>query len=130
MARNIFEAASIGKIRFETTRGLITTEDLWDLPMTRGVVNLNDIAKKLHEELSKSNFSLSKTTKKDRVVELKFEIVKHIFDIKAEEVEAEKAAAAKAEKREVLLNAIADKEVEELVDGKSAKELKKELKNL
>ncbi len=129
MARNIFEAASIGKIRFETTRGLITTEDLWDLPLTAGMVNLDNVAKAVNKRLRETEESFVVTTKKDKLLELKLDVVKHVIAVKLEEVKDAKEAAKRAEKKEILSEAIAIKEVSELVDGKSVKELKKELRN-
>ena len=125
-----FETATRLKLRFDSSKGKLTTEDLWDLPMTTGAVNLNDIAKQLHEELNKSKFSLAKTEKKDIITEIKFDIVKHVFDTKAEELREAADDRARAEKKQLLVDAIADKEVSELIDGKSSKDLKRELKKL
>ncbi len=129
MAKNIFETASRAKVRFETTRGLITTEDLWDLPLTAGMVNLDNVAKAVNKRLRETEESFVVTTKKDKLLELKLDVVKHVIAVKLEEVEDAKEAAKRAEKKEILSEAIAIKEVSELVDGKSVKELKKELRN-
>ena len=127
---NHFETATRLKLRFDSAKGKLTTEDLWDLPMTTGAVNLNDIAKQLHAELNKSKFSLTKTEKKDLITEIKFDIVKWVFDVRTEELAEAADAKERAEKRQLLVDAIADKEVEELVGDKSSKELRKELKKL
>ena len=55
VAVNIFEQASRNKLRFDTNiKGVISTEDLWDLPLTSdtGRVNLDDIAKALYALIS------------------------------------------------------------------------------
>ena len=127
---NIFEIAARNKIRFSTVRGTISTEDLFDLPMTVGAVSLDSIAKELHEELNKSNFSLVTTEKKDEILETKFQIVKYVFNLKTEELAATAEEKERAEKRALLMDAIESKEVEELIDGKSVKELRKELKKM
>ena len=48
----MFEQASRSKFRFNSSQGLLTTEDLWDLPLTSTrYANLNDIAKELNRTL-------------------------------------------------------------------------------
>ena len=126
----LFEQLTRTKARFATARGMISTEDLWDLPLTSvNGVSLDGIAKDLHETLGESTFSLTKSTKKDEETELKFEAVKYIFAVKTEEAkDARKATANKAEKAK-LVDALAIKEGEELA-GKSTKELKRAIKAL
>ena len=51
---NIFEMATRKKIRFNSPQGDLSTEDLWDLPLSskvNGKANLDDIAKDLHRLL-------------------------------------------------------------------------------
>jgi hypothetical protein len=48
---NLFLVASRSKFRFNTASGTITTEDLWDLPLSSGKANLDDIAKALNKQL-------------------------------------------------------------------------------
>jgi hypothetical protein len=122
---DIFEQASKSKLRFETTKGSITTDDLWDLPLTsvRGV-SLDGIAIKLNKEVAESSEeSFVATAKKSNTVaKLKFDIVKHIIDVKiAENAEKLEASTKKAQK-ERILGLIADKQDEELA-GKSVEEL-------
>jgi DNA gyrase/topoisomerase IV subunit A len=126
---DVFKEATRTKLRFTTSKGKVTTEDLWDLPMTVGAVNLNDIAKALHDELGKSKFSLGETAKKDLVTELKFNIVKCVFDTKTKEIEDRENIALKKEQKEKIIDALADKEADEL-KGMSKKDLKKQLKKL
>lgn len=45
--QNIFEQAVRQKLRFQTVRGLLTVEQLWDLPLDKGEVNLYQIATEL-----------------------------------------------------------------------------------
>ena len=58
---NIFEQATRAKLRFSTPNGMVSTEDLWDLPLTSlnsKRANLDDIARTLDAEL-KSTASVS-----------------------------------------------------------------------
>ncbi len=124
----MFETATRMKLRFATVLGLITTEDLWDLPLTSGKANLDDVAKTISKELRETEESFVTKTRADKVLELKLDIVKYVISVKLDEIaEAEDAAELKR-KKDLLIDAIDAKETEELIDGKSAKELRKELK--
>jgi hypothetical protein len=122
---DIFANASRLKLRFATTVGQISVEDLWDLPLTsESKVNLNSIAKGLAKELresSEDDFVGDKTVK-TTTIELKFDIVKHIIDVRRAEAEAKKLATAKKAQNEKILAIIAKKQDESL-EGKSVEEL-------
>ena len=126
----MFETLTRNKVRFTTPRGMISIEDVWDLPLTSTIgVSLDDIAKDLHETLGESTFTLAKSTKKDEETQLKFDAVKFIFEVKTEEAKARRKATENKNERGKLVDALAAKEVEELA-GKSSKELKKAIKAL
>lgn len=128
----MFEKASRLKLRFNTERGLVTVEDLWDLPLTsRNGVSLDILAKSLNKQVKESeeeSFVVEKN-EKNRVLDLKFEIVKHIIKVKLEEREVEKKKADNKAKKEVILNIMAKKQNEEL-ENKSIDELSKLLDQL
>lgn len=114
----MFEKATRMRLRFETSAGFIDTEDLWQLPLTsnRGKVNLDDIAKDLHKKL-KNDDEVSfvyKDKKLESLDQLRFDIVKHIIDVKIAEREAEADAAARKEKKQRVLALIAEKQDENL----------------
>ena len=114
----MFEKATRIRLRFETPAGLIDIEDLWQLPLTsnRGKVNLDDIAKNLHKKL-KNDDEVSfvyKDKKPESLGQLRFDIVKHIIDVKIAEREAEADAAARKEKKQKVLALIAEKQDENL----------------
>jgi len=117
----MFEKASKMKLRFDTPRGAITVEDLWDLPLSRGAVNLDSIAKDLYlrikEEGEVESF-VSKEPKKIRtILQLGFDIVTHIIDVKLKNVDiAEKSAATKVKKQKIL-EIIANKKDEDLMNS-------------
>lgn len=130
---DIFEKAARIKLRFDTGRGLLFAEDLFDLPLTSktGRVNLDDIARGFHKKLrSNDDVSFVETeSKSDETVQLSFDIVKHVIDVKLEENRLEREKTARAEKKQRILAIMADKEDESL-KGRSLEELKAELATL
>lgn len=127
----MFEKATREKLRFVTTRGLISTEDLWDLPL-ESVTNpsLDKVAIELSDQIAKTVAkSFVRANKKDDILDMKLEIVKHIISVKIEEAAQRKLAANNKERKELLLDVLAEKQTDELKQ-KSAKEIEKEIKKL
>ncbi len=128
----MFEQATRDKIRFESPKGLLTTEDLWDLPLTslRGA-NLNDIAKGLNRELKNTADEdfVNKAVKTDTILKLKFDVVKYIIDVRLAENATAKQAAEHREKKARLLELIARKQDENLA-AKSVEELQAMVESL
>lgn len=87
---NMFEQATRLKLRFAVgTRVNLTVENLWDLPLTnvKGE-DLDHIAIELQEQLSTNEKSFvvqQYKTKETQANQLKFDIVKHIIDVRLEE---------------------------------------------
>jgi len=126
----MFEKASRLKIRFDSPKGLLTAEDLWDLPLTgngRSVANLDqiavDLARRIKDEAGVTSF-VNKTQRASETLQLKFEVVKHVIDVRLAENEAEKAKADAKERKERILEIIARKQ-DEVLEGKSMKELQR-----
>ena len=117
---NIFEQASRRKLRFNTPKGVITVEDLWDLSLTSttGKANLDDIARNLHRQLKNGDdvSFVHKERKSDETVQLKFDIVKYVIDVKLAEADEASKARVNAEKKQQLLALIANKENQQLAD--------------
>jgi hypothetical protein len=121
----MFEQASRLKVRFDSPQGLLTVEDLWDLPLTSTRrANLNDIAKGLNRELKNADEEdfVNRSAKTDSVVKLKFEIVKHVIDVRLTENETARQATEHREKKQRLLELIAKKQDESLA-ARSVEEL-------
>lgn len=132
---NIFETASRKKFRYSTDRGEITTEQLWDLPLTsgrNGYLDLDTVAKAVNDQLksvtTESFVAPIKSPGKEDL-EVKLEVVKHVIAVKIEALETAKSTATKTAKRTKLLDALASKEAEEL-SGASKEELLKQLEEL
>ena len=103
----MFEAATRLKLRFDSTKGQLQIEDLWDLPLTstKGQANLDDIARGLHRQLKNSDdvSFVNVDQKSDAVVQIKFDIVKHIIDVRLAENAAAATARANKEQKQKLM---------------------------
>ena len=124
---NIFEQASKLTIRFASSKGLTTTEDLWNFPLTsERHSSLDSVAKGINKALKESSEEsfVAESTKANSVLELKLEIVKHIIKCKKEQL-ALKANSVKAKALdERILAILADKQDDDL-KSKSIAELTK-----
>jgi len=122
----MFQEASRIKLRFATTVGNISVEDLWDLKLS----SLDGLAQCLHKQIKDETVSFIKEVKEeDTIPKLKFDIVKQVIDVRLEEIDAAKNAALIKEKKQHILRIIADKESESLQET-SLDELKKMLEEL
>lgn len=124
---NIWLEALQKGLRFEF-KGLISTEDLFDLDMS----SLDVIYQKLSKELREiSGDSLLDNEKADEIawVQLKLDVVKHVFDIKKAEAEALRQKIANIEEKQRIMHIINEKENAELANL-SIDELKAKLNDL
>lgn len=118
---NIFEKATRQKLRFASTRGELTIEQLWDIPLLAKNGNgfdLDTIAKSVNRELKEvAEESFVATANPARTtLELKLEILKHIISVKLDErSKAEKAESNRAE-RERLMEILQKKKDAQLED--------------
>ena len=108
---SMFEIATRKKYRFPF-RGLISTEDLWDLTLEQ----LDTVYKTLNKQVkTEEETSLMTQSTTDETTLNMIEIVKHIFTTKQEEANARKTAAKNAEKKKRILEVIAQKQDESLM---------------
>jgi hypothetical protein len=127
---NIFEIASRAKLRFTSTRGLLTVEQLWDLPLlTQDGFCLDAVAREANKNLkslTEESFVATERTPAHDKAEVTLEVVKHIIAVKIAEEAANKKRAENRVKKARLLEILAEKE-----DGKmselSVKELQKQI---
>lgn len=124
----MFEKASRLKLRFDTPKGLISVEDLWDLPLssTTGKANLDDVARSLHQQLKDTEevSFVTPTTTDNQPMKLGFEIVKHIISVRlAEKAEREQAAANREKKQKIM--AIIEQKQDAALSALSVEELNK-----
>lgn len=128
---NIFEQASRLKLRFYSPKGLLSVEDLWDLPLTGSGANLDNVARGLHRQLKNDDdvsFVL-KERKSDETIQLKFDLVKHIIDVRLTENAAAAAVQANKERKQKLL-AILEQKEDQSLQTLSADELRKMINEL
>jgi len=121
---NLFEQASRRKLRFETSIGQLSTEQLWELTLPQ----LNEVAVSLNrkvKDVSTESF-IQTETKVPKDLSLRFEIVKAIIAVKLEEADKAKKSAERKVQRDKLLNALANKQ-DEKINSMSIKALEKEL---
>lgn len=124
---SIFEKATRQKLRFETSVGYVSIEDLWDLPLSK----LNDVAKKLNKDIKNEEEEdfLEETSKEDTTIRLKFDVVLHILQVKKKERDERKEAQERKAKKQRLLEVLERKE-DEALEGLSKEEILKEIENL
>jgi hypothetical protein len=123
---NMFEVAVRSKFRFPF-RGLISTEDLWDLALE----DLDGVFKSLNSQLKmvKEESLLNKKTKQDEELALKIEIVKNVVTTKLAEKEERAKLKEKKENRQKIMEIMSRKQDAEL-EGKSLEDLSKMLDEL
>jgi len=122
----MYKEASKQKLRIQTSKGLLTVEQLWDLP----VAELNRVAVALqveYKDSGKKSFLLVKSTK-DKVLKLKFDIVLDALNTKIDENAVLLSAAETKAHNQKILKMISDKKDQDLA-GKSVKELEAMLKD-
>lgn len=133
MIKNLFEYATRNKLRFSSTKGELTVEQLWDVPLrSNDVFNLNEVAKaanKSFKDATEESFVETKRTEKHVRLQAAFDVVKYVIQYKMDAEEAAKTRADNKAEKEKLLDILAEKQ-----DGKlsalSEAELKKRISAL
>lgn len=128
MSDDMFMQAAKKKLRFDSAKGYLSAEDLFDLPLRSGVggPNLDNIAialdKKIKEGDGRSFVDESKTG--DATLQLKFDIVMFVINMKKAENKRREDAVAKAARNQRILQIMSEKQDDSL-KGKSLEELQK-----
>ena len=120
-----YKLATKQKLRFQTNKGLLSTEQLWELSLDE----LDALAvslKEQHEESGKKSF-LVKKSEKDKTAKLRFDVAYDILMTKKEEAETLAEAQEIKEHNNKILTLIKDKQ-DETLKGKSIEQLEKMLK--
>lgn len=124
MSDQLFLKASRLKTRFETPKGNLPVEDLWELPLnaTNGRANLDDIAIELHRRIKSTetdtvSFVSNAERRTDEELTLKFELVKHVIATLVAEKETETQRRANAVRKGKLVELLAKKQDEKLANS-------------
>lgn len=122
-----YKEASRLKLRFASTKGSLTVEQLWDLNQTE----LSNAIKAVKKILKKSDDDelafLNEDNTVDVETQLKFDILKDVYITKKKEAEESRDAAANKAYNQKILTLIAEKQEGALKD-KSIEELEALLK--
>lgn len=119
---NLFEKASKMKLRFSTTKGILSTEDLWDLSLE----SLDKIAKNLYKQIKESEeiSFISEKSSEDTLASMKLEIVKFVITFKMDEAKEKKLRAEKLALKKRIADEIAKKK-DNKISEMSIEELEK-----
>lgn len=128
---NLFEIAAREAFRFQSSKGLITTEQLWDLPLqSKSGFDLDSVAKGINAQIKtmaeESFVPTVRTNPLRAVLEQQLEIIKHIIGVKHAEAEAKVQAASRKAEREKLL-AMLEKKQDAALEGMSVEDIKARL---
>lgn len=126
----MFEKAIKQKLRFDSVRGQLTTEDLWDLPLTsRNSFDLDTIAKavnsKIKEAQEESFVKVRSNPAQDKLT-LQLDILKYIIADKMQEAETKATTVARQQQRQKLEEVLASKQNDAL-KGLSVAELQAQI---
>ena len=136
---NLFLQAARGKWRFETVRGSLTVEQVFDMPLESkskaigaGMFDLDTLAKDLNRQLKgeeEESFVEASSSAQATLLRNKLELVKQVIQIKQKEIaEATAKAGLQAEKQKLLAAIDAAKNRD--LQANSVEELEKKLKAL
>ena len=121
--KDIFEYAARHKLRYPSYAGLLTTEQLFDIPLedtSKGgapKANLDDTAKAINTELkayAEESFVRSGKSPKEAKLRAALEVVKYVIGYKQEQEKLKADKAARATKRAALLEAYEAKQKADL----------------
>jgi hypothetical protein len=119
---NIFEQAARRKLRWTTTRGQITVEELWDLPLQSNTkeLSLDGLAVSLDTEIQGNGAGKSYLKKQrstvDKDQKLRFDIVVHIIEVREQENEDRANSQRLAAEAKQLEEALEDRTASDLAN--------------
>lgn len=115
---NIYQQAAVKKIRFESARGQLTVEQLFDLPLvSKSGFDLDSVAKAANSTLkamAEESFVQPAATPGRADAELRLELVKDVIAYRMAENRKRLEASQRSAEREKLLSALERRQEEEL----------------
>jgi hypothetical protein len=118
---NSFEKATKDKVRFQTNKGALSVEDLWDLPLQSAKgISLNAMAKEFYKKVKEgAEIDFVEKVKPDPemiAARLKLDIVKRVIEVRLEERDRVKKAKERRDMRDKLMAIKAKKQDAHLED--------------
>ena len=110
----MYKQASKLKLRFNTTRGVLTVEQLWSLSVNELVVIIKSLKKEIKKDNDDELSFLDDNIVIDEKTVLQFDIVKDIYLTKKAELEAKSNAYNKKQELQKLLEIKAKRDEESL----------------
>lgn len=133
MNTETFYQAMRKHLRFPTTAGELTTEQLWEIPMTSSKgVSLDSIAKNTHrtlKDMDEESFVTASKNPEKKLLELKLDVLKEVIRIRQEENAELSETISKKHLKQQLTDILAQKQQKSLLDL-SEEEIQKKLKEL
>lgn len=127
---NLFEKATRAAFRFPSSKGELTVEQVWQLPLTsRTGFDLDTVARTINTELkglAEESFVNTGANPKRNDLQAKLDIVKHVINVKQTEAAAAEQRVARQQEINKLEALLANKKDEELA-GLSKEDLEARL---
>lgn len=106
----MYKKASKLKLRFPSSKGLLSVEQLWDLNLNSLTQILSALDASLSEKISDRLNFIDNVNVEDEETSLKFDIVKDIYITKKSEIQASKDEHANKEHNQKIMAIIAEKQ--------------------
>lgn len=123
MSKNIYKEALLNKVRFSTNVGLLTLEEVMDLPLTsKSGLSVDSLAVDLVNKLKNENKEIVSLVNEDKediercVDELKLEVLKDIIEYKKALIEEKRKAQAENSEKRRIMEALARKKEDKYND--------------
>ncbi|ARB06485.1 hypothetical protein LPEK22_00090 [Escherichia phage LPEK22] len=123
----MFDQATRLKLRFNSNKGLLSVEQVWDLNLNALNELAKDLSRQVKEAASDEEDFIGVKSAVDSQLQLRFDIVKAIIGVKLKERDESATAAERKANNQVILELIQRKKQQEL-EGKSVEELEALLK--
>tara|TARA_A100001391_G_scaffold112237_2_gene75412 strand:- start:430 stop:834 length:405 start_codon:yes stop_codon:yes gene_type:complete len=131
---NIFERAARNRVRFNTSRGAASVEDLFIMPLSgsKDGFDLDTLARAVNRRIKEQEEGSFVETTEDplrKTDELKLELLKHVIKSKLDDRAAADKRAATLRRKQKLAGALARKQ-DQALENMSEEDILKELEGL
>lgn len=122
---NIIEKAVLKRMRFSSTKGMLSVSQLAELPLQSNTnISLDSVAIGIQTQLDSavSKSFVTESTTANTALKEQLEVVKHVIAYRLAEKEAARNSAEKAAEKQKLLRILASKK-DDALEGKSVEEI-------